>query len=220
MNRLIFRSSSRMSFQSATAVRSRLPTYNKIPVDLATEAKLLNFNQLATFDLRNAFSAVEAAKNKKVQIKFGRTNMFVKKCLFCSLTSVEYTNQFSHKVLLSFYSFQVIEQLNSDSWIVRRGPPRLVQEIRRLPFRSYILCRRARHNCWLCGFLRVSCCFRKQVSRKRNQTRLCQSASLVSNSSCAELNPTWIVSILHSATCRNEYEYHRQRSAKAIPRFF
>lgn len=104
MNRLIFRSSSRMSFQSATAVRSRLPTYNKIPVDLATEAKLLNFNQLATFDLRNAVSAVEAAKNKKVQIKFGRTNMFVKKILFCSLTSVDNTNQFSHKELLSFFS--------------------------------------------------------------------------------------------------------------------
>ena len=96
MNRLIVRSSSRMSFQSATAVRSRLPTYNKISVDLATEAKLLNFNQLAAFDLRNA---VEAAKNKKVQFKLERTNMFVKKCLFCL---VENTNQFSHIDLFFF----------------------------------------------------------------------------------------------------------------------
>lgn len=137
MNRLILRSSSRMSFQSASAVRSRLPTFNKIPVDLATEAKLLNFNQLASVDLRNAVSAVAATKNKKVQnfklcevLACSFTNMFLVLFLFV-LSLVKKTNQFPHQFLVYFFSF---ECFLSDSWIVRRSPRRLAQEIRRLSF--------------------------------------------------------------------------------------
>ena len=100
-----------MSFQSASAVRSRLPTFNKIPVDLATEAKLLNFNQLATVDLRNAVSAVTAAKNKKVQnfnlcemLECSFTNMLLMMLLFV-LSLVKKTNQFPHLFLVYFFFF-------------------------------------------------------------------------------------------------------------------